>query len=191
VPELQAAAVKASSVHVAGTLINNGQTTTLDFSIKGASVAGYLGVSGARFYVLSLNGQSYVKLNQAFLNIENAPASLCAQVCGKYVALPAASAQRITGLLSMQQLDQQIFLSRSMGLTAVSGCVFSPTTINGQSVLQCRQGNDTLDVAAHGRPYLLYWSGPNGQHLKFDDWNSVVLPPAPSPSQVVSASDLG
>jgi hypothetical protein len=47
-----------------------------------------------------------------------------------------------------------------------------------------------IEVAAHGQPYLVYWSGPNGQHLAFSDWNSVTLPGAPAPSQVVSISDL-
>lgn len=190
VPELQAAALRASSVHVTGLLIEKKQTTTLNVSIKGSSVAGYVGPNSTPFYVLSLNGQSYVKLSAAFLNSEKAPASLCATVCGKYVALPPGSTTQITNLLSMQQLDQQVFLNRSMTSAAGSSCDFSPATVHGQPVLQCRQGNSTLDVAAHGVPYLLYWTGPSGQHLAFTQWNSVVLPAAPPPSEVVSASDL-
>jgi hypothetical protein len=141
--------------------------------------------------VLSLNGQSYVKLTAAFLSAENAPAGLCAKICGKYVSLPAGSSVSITRLLSMQQLDTEIFNARPMASMAASGCAFSPATVDGQSVLQCRQGNYTFDVAAQGKPYLLYWSGPDGQHLTFSQWNSVILPSAPPPSQVVSASELG
>jgi hypothetical protein len=191
VPELQAAADTASSVHVAGSLVHGRQATTIDVGISGNSVAGYLGGSGTRFYVLSLNGQSYVKLSAAFLISENAPASLCARICGKYVSLPSGSSASITGLLSMRQLDTEIFNARPMALMAASGCDFSPATVNGQSVLQCRQGSYTFDVAAQGKPYLLYWSGPEGQHLTFSQWNSVILPSAPPPSQVVSASELG
>ena len=191
VPELQEAANTAASVHVTGAVMSSRQTTTFDIGINGGSVAGYLGAYGTRFYVWSQNGQSYVKLNAAFLNLEKAPASLCATICGKYVQLPASSAGQITGLLSMQQLDKQIFITSAMSSVASSGCVFSPATRAGRSVLQCRQGAYTLDVAAHGQPYLVYWSGPNGQHLAFSEWNSVVLPSAPPSSQVVSASALG
>jgi hypothetical protein len=191
VPEVQAAASTASSVHIAGSVIEGKQTTTIDVGIDGDSVAGFLGAYGTRFFVLSLNGQSYVKLSWAFLTAEKAPASLCATICGKYAELPASSAIQITNLLSMRQLVTAVFSTGDMSLSAASGCVFSPATQGGESVLQCRQGGDTLDVAAHGQPYLVFWSGPHGEHLAFSDWNSVVLPTAPPPSQVVSLSSLG
>lgn len=191
VPQVQAAAERATSVHVAGTVQTGTQTTTIDVSIQGYSVAGYLGAYGTRFYVLSLNGNSFVKLNAAYLSLERAPASLCARVCGKYVALNTSGAVQITELLSMQTLIKEVFNSKNMTAAAGSGCAFAPATLRGQSVLQCRQGNDELDVAAQGEPYLVYWRGPHGQHLAFTDWNSVVLPAAPTASQIVNLSDLG
>ena len=191
VPELQNGANLATSVHVAGSLLQGTQTTTIDVTINGDSVAGYLGARATRFYVLSLNGQNYVKLNAAFLNAEKAPASLCATVCGKYVELPASSGSQITSLLSMQELNKEIFDTSNMSALTTSGCTFSPASRDGQPVLECRQGNYTLDVAAQGQPYLVYWGGPNGQHLAFSDWNSVVLPAAPPASQVVPLSSLG
>jgi len=191
VPELQNAANLATSVHVAGSLIQGSQTATIDITINGDSVAGYLGAHGTRFYVLSLNGQNYVRLNAAFLNVEKAPASLCARICGKYVELPAASGTQITSLLSMQQLNKEIFDTSTMSALTSSGCTFSPAARAGQSVLECRQGQYTLDVTGHGQPYLVYWGGPNGQHLAFSQWNSAELPSAPPASQVVSLSSLG
>jgi hypothetical protein len=91
----------------------------------------------------------------------------------------------------MQFLAKQVFDTSAMSAIASSGCVFSPATWRGQAVLQCRQGSNTLDVAAHGEPYLVYWSGPGGQHLTFSGWNSVEMPSAPPASQVVSYSELG
>jgi hypothetical protein len=193
VPELHNAVTTATSVHVAGSLIKGNQTTTIDVSLDsrdGGSVAGYLGAYGTRYYVLSLRGQSYVKLNAAFLKAEGAPASLCATVCGKWVSLPFASGAQIIGFLSMQQLVQGAFSTSSLNATAHSGCLFVPTTWRGLAVLQCRQGSNTLDVDAHGQPYVVYWSGPNGVHLAFSDWDSVVLPPLPPASQVISSSAL-
>jgi hypothetical protein len=191
IPEVQAASEQATSVHIAGSVTQRSQTTTIDVRIDGDSVAGTLGAYGTSYYVLSLNGTSFVKLNAAFLKVKNAPASLCVKICGKYVELTAASASKITSVLSMQQLITDVFNNQTMTEAAASTCVFSPATRGDQSVLQCRQGSYTLDVAAHGQPYLVYWGGPNGQHLSFSDWNSVTLPPAPPASQVVSISDLG
>lgn len=191
IPGVQAATVSATSVHVAGSLAKGTQLTTMDVRIYGNSVAGTLGAYGTRFYVLSLDGTSFVKLNAAFLRQEDAPASLCARICGKYVELSVSSTSEIIGLLSMQQLVSDVFNTKNMTSAAGSGCVFSPTTLGGESVLQCRQGGYTLDVAAQGTPYLVYWSGPHGQHLTFSDWNSVPPPVAPPASQVVSLSDLG
>ena len=190
VPAMQAAAAAAASVHVAGSVKQGTQATTIDVSISGDSVVGYLGAYGTHYYVLSLNGKSFVKLNAAFLRLERAPASLCAQICGKYVQLSTSGAIQITDLLSMQQIVREVFGSQNMSAAASSGCVFSPATLHGQSVLQCHAGDSTLAVAAHGPPYLVYWSGPHGQHLAFSEWNSVVLPPAPSASQVVTLSSL-
>jgi hypothetical protein len=191
VPEIQAAADAATSVHVAGSVLKGNQTTTIDVSIDGESVSGYLGTYGTQFYVLSVAGESYVKVDAAFLNSERAPASLCATICGKYVELSESGAVEISELLSMQQLDKDVFNNQSMSSFASSDCNFSPATLHGQSVLQCSQGGYTLDVAAHGQPYLVYWSGPDAQHLTFSDWNSVALPSAPPASQVVNISALG
>lgn len=191
IPEVQAASLRASSVHISGSVTQGTRTTTIDVRIDGNSVAGTLGAYGTSYYVLSLNGTSFVKLNAAFLKVEKAPASLCAKICGKYVELTASSASQITAVLSMQELIADVFNNKNMTSAAGSGCVFSPTTRGSTSVLQCRQGSYTLDVAANGTPYLVYWGGPHGQHLTFSDWNSVTLPPAPPASQVISISALG
>ncbi len=190
-PQVQAAAKGATSVHMTGSVNQGSQKATIDMSFSGRSVAGSVGLNGASFDLLSLNGTTYIKLDAGFLKYAKAPASACATICGKYVELPASSASQITGSLSMQQLVHQVFSNKNMSAGAASGCVFSPATVNGQSVLQCRQGPYTIDVAAHGKPYMVYFTGPNGQHLAFSDWNSVALPAAPPASQVISLGKLG
>jgi hypothetical protein len=190
-PDVQTAAKGATSVHMAGSVNQGSQTATINMSFSGNSVAGTVGLNGASFFLLSLNGKTYIKLDSAFLKYAKAPASACATICGKYVELPASSASQITGSLNMQQLVHQVFSNKNMSSAAGSGCVFSPATVNGQSVLQCRQGAYTVDVAAHGKPYLVYFSGPHGEHIAFSDWNSVTSPAAPPASQVISLSNLG
>ena len=190
-PKVQAAAKGAESVHMAGSVNQGSQTATINMSFSGNSVAGTVGLNGASFELLSLNSTTYIKLDAAFLKYAKAPASACATICGKYVELPASSASQITGSLNMQQLMNQVFSDKNMNAAASSGCVFSPATVNGQSVLQCRQGSYTVDVAAHGKPYLVFFSGPHGEHIAFSEWNSVTLPAAPPASKVISLNKLG
>jgi hypothetical protein len=190
-PEVKAAATAAKSVHMAGSVNQGSQTATIDMSFSGSSVAGTVGLNGASFVLLSLNGNTYIKLDASFLRYAKAPASACVTICGKYVKLPAANASQITGSLSLKQLIKQVFSNKNMSSAAASGCVFSPATVNGQSVLQCRQGGYSVAVAAHGKPYLVYFTGPHGQHLAFSDWNAVAPPAAPPADQVISLSKLG
>jgi hypothetical protein len=190
-PEVQAAADGATSVHMAGSVTQGSQNATIDVSFSRTAAAGTVGLNGDSFYFLSLNGKTFIKVDAAFLRVAGAPASVCAKVCGKYVELPAASASQITGSLSMRQLVKQVFNAKSVSSAAASGCVFAPATVNGHSVLQCRQGAYTIDVAAHGKPYLVYATGPRGQHIAFSDWNSVTFPALPPASQLISLPRLG
>jgi hypothetical protein len=191
-PQVQAAARSATSVHVTGMVTEGSQTVTMDVSLSGSSMAGSMAVNGATFYILSLNGKTFIKINAAFLQqIAKAPAGVCAAICGKYVEIPGASASQIMGSISMQQLMLQIFNNRNISSAASTGCVFSPATVNGQPVLQCHQAPYTVDVAAHGKPYLLDISGPHGEHIAFSDWNAATLPGPPPASQVISIPNLG
>lgn len=190
-PKVQAAAKGAQSVHMAGSVTQGSQKVTIDMSFSGSSVAGTVGLNGASFVLLSLNGHTYIKLDAAFLKYAKAPAIACVTICGKYVELPASSASQIAGSLSLKLLMKRVFSNKNMSSAAASGCVFSPATVNGQSVLQCSQGEYTVDVAARGKPYLVYFTGPHGEHIAFSDWNAVTLPAAPPADQVIGLSKLG
>jgi hypothetical protein len=191
-PQVASAARSAMSVHVMGTVTEGSQTVTMNVSFKGTSLAGTVGLNGASFYVLSEGGKTFIELNAAFLQqVAKAPPGVCARICGKYVEIPGASASQITGSMSLQQLVGQVFSTQNISSAASSGCKFSPAIVNGQSVLQCRQGPYTVDVAAHGKPYLLNITGPHGEHIAFSDWNAVTLPPPPPPGRVISIPSLG
>jgi hypothetical protein len=190
-PEMEAAARTASSVHMAGFVVHGTRTATIDLSFTVDSVAGTVGLNGATVDLLSLNGKTYVKLDAAFLKSVKAPASACVTICGKYVELAAASASQLTGSLSLRQFQQQLFSRKAMNSLAPIDCVFVPATVNGQAVRQCRHGAMTIDVVAHGKPYPVYVTGPHGEHVTFSDWNAVTLPAAPPASQVISLSSLG
>lgn len=186
IPEIVAAAESATSAHIAGSGPDGSQTVIMDMSFSGSSAAGTIGINRESFYFLSLNGKTYIKINAAFLQAAKAPPSVCAKVCGKYVEIPASSASQITGSLSLHKILTQAFDNKNTSAAEASGDVFSPATVNGQHVLQVSEGGYTLDVAAHGKPYPLYYTGPHGEHLVFSDWNSATLPASPPASEVVS-----
>jgi hypothetical protein len=190
-PRVEAAARTATSVHMSGFFIQGTHKETIDMSFSGHSVAGTVGMNGANLVVLSLAGKTYIKLDAAFLKSVKAPVSACVTICGRYVELPASNASQVTGSLNLQQLEQQLFSSKHMSSVAPGDCVFAPVTVNGQSVLQCRHGANTIEVAAQGKPYPVYFTGPHGQHVAFSDWNAVTMPAAPAASQVISLASLG
>lgn len=191
IPEIVAAADSATSVHVAGSGPDGSQTVVMNISFSSGSLSGTVGVNGQVLDILSADGKTYIKIDAGFLQVAKAPASACAKYCGKYVEFPAATASQITGSLSLHQILTQSFNNKNTKAAEQSGDVFSPATLNGVHVLQVKDGGYTFDVAAHGKPYPLYLTGPHGENLSFSDWNTVTPPAAPAPSQVISIPNLG
>jgi len=191
IPEVVASADSASSVHIAGSGLSGSQSVVMNMSFSGSSMSGTVGVNGQLLDVLSVHGKTYVKIDLGFLQVAKAPPSACAKYCGKYVEFPAATASQITGSLSLHKILTQAFNNKDTKAAEQSGDVFTPATLNGQHVLQIKQGGYTFDVAAHGKPYPLYLTGPHNENLAFSDWNTVVPPAAPRPRQVISIPNLG
>lgn len=179
----------AHSVHMTGSVTRDGQQLTVNLSFDYSNVYGSITKDGASFVLLSLGGTTYIKADASFLKLAKAPAPVCAAICGRYVAIPAASAAQITGTLSMSQLAGKA-LSVTIAAANQSGAVFVAATVDGQPVLQYRHGAYTLDVARSGARYPVLFTGPRGERVAFSDWNSVTLPPPPPASSVVSISQL-
>jgi hypothetical protein len=192
IPQMEVAVRAAKTVRIVGSVDEGSQTVNINMSFSRNWVVGTAGSNGATFFLLELNGKTYIKADAAFLKVAKAPASACAVMCGKYVELPAASASQLTGSISMQSIVGAVFNKKTMGPLAASGCIFSPATVGGQSVLQCSQGGYTIDVAAHGKPYPVLLTYPHGdQHIAFTEWNSVTPPAVPPADQVLDVSKLG
>jgi hypothetical protein len=191
IPQVVASADGATSVHLAGSGLDGSQTVVMNMSFSSGALSGTVGVNGKILYILSVDGKTYIKIDAGFLQVANAPASACAKYCGKYVEFPAATASQITGSLSLHQILTQAFNNKNTKSAEQSSDVFSPAMLNGQHVLQVKDSGYTFDVAAHGKPYPLYLTGPHGENLSFSDWDTVTPPTAPAPSQVISIPNLG
>jgi hypothetical protein len=181
---------QAHSVHMTGNVTDDGQHIGIDMSFDNSDIYGTISENGASFVLLSLNGTTYIKLNAAFLKIAKAPASACALVCGRYVELPAAEASQITGQLSMSLFADKAFSGSIAAKANQSTLSFVPATVNGQKVLQCKQGGYTLDVTDNSMRYPVLFAGPHGENIAFSDWNSATMPAAPPASQVINISKL-
>lgn len=188
---LHASVKTATSVHMTGAVTQGTEKLSLDISFEGSNLYGTIGENGQSFVVLALNGKTYIKLDAAFLKLSGAPASTCTAICGKYVQLPASDASQITGQFTLPNMANAMFSSSVAAKAKKSGDKFTPATVDGQQVLQFRQGNNALDVAnIGGTMYPVLFIGPDGDRITFSNWNSVTLPGAPPASEVVNLSKL-
>lgn len=196
-PEVKAAVDAASSVHVAGQVSLHGSTSTLDVGMlragdeSGTVTAGGVPpvtviVAGGKFYVLLTRDLlSRAQPLLARLGIRHPG---CAGACGKYLQVSIPEGQSLTSQLGMARL------TASVGQEAASARRAGATTVNGQQAVVLRAADGTmLDVAAHGKPYVLRasrGSGPAAVTLTFTRWDGVAAPAAPAPADVVTLSQL-
>lgn len=189
ITQIKAAMSSASSVHMTGKLRSNGSAVSLDVAlIRSGAFSGVIESGGTRLNIVDTGKRVYIKVTSAFLKLAHAPAAVCRQACGKYVAAPASEGKTITGDFSMSKL-----------LGNVSGALpsyvkGSTTTIGGRPALTLH-GSDgsTLYVAATGTPYPLRAIAPkatNAGQLDFSQWNAVPPIAPPPPGQVISLGQL-
>jgi hypothetical protein len=190
--QMRSAIKGATSVHVTGTVAESGQTIHMDLSLtRSGSMSGTIGIGPAPITILATGGKVYMKMTAAALSTMHLPSSACAMVCNKYLVLPAAQAQGLTGNMGWSQLLNPSTSKYNPGPgTKVTG----PVTINGQSAWKVSDNSGTGYVAASGPAYPLRITPPRGQgigEIDFSQWNSVKIPSPPPASQQVNLSKLG
>jgi hypothetical protein len=65
-----------------------------------------------------------------------------------------------------------------------------PARYRGQPVWFGRYRGYTVDIARSGKPYLLAWTGKNGQLLRFSGWGTASVPGPPPASRIVTPAQL-
>lgn len=190
VPQVRAALRAAKSFHVTGTAVYESRTLSVDMSFYGTSgLYGSIGGGSGIYWILVVNGRTYLKVNSAYLKTTKAPPSACASSCGKYVEIGGAAARQLTGAFSMKAFIGA--LTESLGVFAGDGgAFFVPVTYHGQRVLSYYEGVATLDVAEAGPAYPVLESGLSSGSLTYSEWNSVPAPTVPPASKVISLGQL-
>jgi hypothetical protein len=124
-----------------------------------------------------------VQATGAFLQQIEAPAGSCAAVCGKWIQLPLAEAERMTGDLSMTNITGAL-TSGELSMLTESGS----TTVQGQQAWVLRAaGGSAIDISAGSQHYPLEATGGSSspQVVRYSQWNKVPSPATPPASRVL------
>ena len=176
----KAAASRAASVHVSGSIFNEKKPISLDMELVAAKGAkGHLAVEGLGFDIVEVEKAFYLKGSNAFYE-KVAGASAAQLLQGKWLKVPTTGGE----FASLAQLTN---LSRLIDVTLGKhgGLKKAPSaTIEGQKavgITDATQGG-TLYVASTGTPYPLEIAktGSDAGKVVFDRWNKPVTLTAPS-----------
>ncbi len=181
--DTKAAAISASGVHVAGTIVTAGNPLSLDLTIvSGKGGKGTLSEGGLGFELVSVGGKAYIRGSDAFYR-KFAGAAAAALLRGKWLAGSATSGQFKTlgDITNIRSLMTQVTTQTTHGKLANDG----ETTYRGQRVDVIRDTSDgsRLYVAATGKPYpVAIVGGKTGDTgtVTFDRWNATVALTAPT-----------
>jgi hypothetical protein len=195
VDKAEAAAKKASSVHISGEATSSGETFGIDMrvsSTKGAQ--GHIELGGARIEVLRIGTDAYIKADKAFWGQLGDPA-VAAKLADKYVKGSTTDAQ-FKAFLDFTDITK-IFgeiLNNSGKVTKVPGKTVAGAATIGVNDADKANGG-TLYVATTGEPYPLLIepnaaSGDKGR-ITLGNWNEPVTLTPPPPAQVIDINSLG
>jgi hypothetical protein len=175
----KAAADKATSVHVAGSIVSGATPITLNMDIASSRGGrGQLSENGLSFELIQVGETVYIKGSPAFYRQIGGPAA--AQLLqGRWLKAPTSSADfsSISSLTNLRKLlDSALASHGPLQKRPVQ-------TVDGQSVVgvvDTAKGG-TLFVATKGQPYpiAIAKSGKEGGKVSFTRWNEPVTLTAP------------
>ncbi|MFF5076400.1 hypothetical protein ACFY36_05065 [Actinoplanes sp. NPDC000266] len=181
----------AKSYHVAGSMTEDGEKTTVDLKIAGNDVIGFIQTKEGKIELLSAGSQRYFRPSAEFWTAQGAQGKTIAQVIGKrWVKIDAkdtdtASMFAITNMEDILEPDgtvektgaKQIDGKQALGLT---------DTVDGKGGI--------LYVAAEGETYPLRLDGPTAADgsLAFTEYGETFADlKAPAAADVFDMKDLG
>jgi hypothetical protein len=188
--DAKAAAAKASSAHVSGSIESSGTPITLDLSTaRGKGAKGSLTTNGLQFDLVRIGDTAYIRGSDAFYK-RFAGAAIAHLIHGKWLKASITKGR----FRSLQPLTNLGLLLGKVSANHGKLVNDGKKTYNGQDVVAIRDLSDSskLYVAATGKPYpVAIVGGRQGQSgsITFDDWNKSVSLSAPS--DAIDISSLG
>jgi hypothetical protein len=179
--DAKAAATKATSAHVSGSVESSGTPITLDLSTaRGKGAKGSMSTNGLQFDLVRIGDTAYIKGSDAFYQ-RFAGAGIAQLIHGKWLKVPITQ-RRFRSLQPLTSIGLLLGTVSSNHGKLVNG---GKTTYKGDGVVAIRDTSDNskLYVAATGKPYpVAIVGGKKGQSgaITFDNWNKSVSLSAPS-----------
>ncbi|MFI7403055.1 hypothetical protein ACIBW9_21725 [Streptomyces sp. NPDC049541] len=166
----RAAAESAEAVRLAGTVVTNGRTYTLDMRLKSGGGSGTVTSKGVAFGLLRIGEQLYLKAGAEFWNHADGNTSAGGTLDGKYVKVPQGdpSYKKFSGFT-----DKDVLLD---GLLTLHGALATDGHHEQAGTRTIRITGDqgsggTLDVSLEGTPYPLRLQRAGGAGtLTFSSW---------------------
>lgn len=181
VADATAAAARASSAHVSGSVESGGTPITLDLSTaRGRGAKGSMSTNGLSFDLVRIGDTLYIRGSDAFYK-HFAGAAVAELLHGRWVKAPATRG-RLKSLAPLTSLGALFAgISSHHGKLANDG----RSTYKGTEVVVVRDESDNskLYVAATGKPYpvaLVSGQKDRSGTITFDDWDKPVSLSAPS-----------
>jgi hypothetical protein len=182
----KAAASKATSVHIAGTISSSGKPVSLNMELlAGKGGKGTISQEGFTIQLIQTGGAFYINGSKAFYNhVGGAAAAQLLQ--GRWLKAPANSGE-LASLAELTNLSKLVDTALSSHGTLSKGPV---TTIEGQKAIGLHDTTKggILYVATTGTPYPLEItkSGKEGGKVVLNRWDEPVSLTAPA-----GAIDIG
>jgi len=178
--DAKAAALSASSGHVAGNVNYQGTPITLDLTtVRGKGGTGTMSENGLKFDLVRVGDTVYIRGSDAFYK-HFAGAAVAQLLHGKWLKAPADHGR----LKSLAPFTNLASLFAAIGSYHGKLTNDGKTTFQGQQVVAIRDSaNGKLYVAATGKPYpVAIVGGAKGASgtITFGDWNKSVSLSAPS-----------
>ncbi len=177
----------ATSVHVAGSVVNEGKTIDIDLQLAtGKGAAGSLTIDGQPIEIVEVGDSFYLRASESFYR-QIGGAAAATLLKGKWLRAPLGSGE-FASLSALTNLEKLLggTLSGHGSLSKTAS-----TTINGQSAIGVSDNSQgTLYVATTGPAYpvAIVKAGANGGKIVFDKWNQPVALKAPAGA--VNLTDL-
>ena len=187
----KAAAAKATSVHIDGTITSGGKPISLDMELlAGKGGKGKISQEGFTIQLIQTGGSVYINGSTAFYN--HVGGSAAAQLLqGKWLKAPADSGE-LASLAELTNLSKLIDTALSDHGSLAKG---SAATITGQKAIALKDTSKggTLYVATTGEPLPLEItkSGKETGKVVLDRWNQPVTLSAPSGAIDISKLQKG
>jgi hypothetical protein len=182
--QAKSAAGAATAVHLAGTVVSNGQTYQLDMRLRADGGVGDVTTKGGTFQLLRVPGGLYLKAGADFYGgADKNSQAAAAKLAGKYVKVPAGDPayRQFSGFTDKKTLLAELFVLDGTLQVGDHRQVGGTKTI----ALDGSRGG-SLDVSLNGTPYpLRYQRAGHAGSLTLPDWGQDFSLPPPGKDGVV------